>query len=84
MGRVPYLPTMEFRDHIGHHLPGLGAAPVVITRRGGGVAVVVSIDRWNNLQDDIDELKRTIRRLEERMVTHGITPYPPRRLPDGF
>jgi len=44
----------------------LGKDPLVIIARGRAIAVVVTVDRWNQMQDEFDELHATVRLLRER------------------
>ncbi len=71
MARMRVVPAMERRSRAGELLRSLGSDPVVIARRGRGVAVMLSVDAWNLLQDDIDELHGMIRVLEKRLLLRG-------------
>jgi len=54
------------RDRLRHELASLGRDHLVVTERGRAIAVVVTVDRWNQMQDEFDELHATVSLLRER------------------
>jgi prevent-host-death family protein len=61
-----------FRDRLKEELASLGDDAVLITERGGAIAVVVSAERWNRLQDVIDELQAQVILLQRQLSgRHG-------------
>jgi len=60
------VPKTEFRDRIKDELAGLGDDTLVVTERGRPVAVAVSVERWNELQENLEELEDSVAVLEHR------------------
>lgn len=61
------IPKTELRDRIRQELAGLGDDSILITERGRPLAVVVSTDRWNELQGHIEDLEDALATLEHRL-----------------
>jgi prevent-host-death family protein len=60
------IPKTELRDRIRHELADLGDDSLLITERGRPLAVVVSVNRWNDLQRSIEDLEDALAVLEHR------------------
>jgi prevent-host-death family protein len=60
------IPKTELRERIREELAGLGEDSLLITDRGHPVAVVVSVSRWNELQETIEDLEDAQAVLEGR------------------
>ena len=60
------VPKTELRDRIREELAGLGEDTLVITERGRPVAVVVSVGRWNALQESLEDLEDAVAVFEHR------------------
>lgn len=60
------VPKTELRDRIREELADLGDDSVLITERGRPLAVVVSVERWNELQEAIEDLEDAVAILEHR------------------
>ncbi|MGH9247118.1 MAG: type II toxin-antitoxin system prevent-host-death family antitoxin [Acidimicrobiales bacterium] len=60
------IPKTRLRDQIRDELADLGNDTLVITERGRPVAVVVTVDRWNELQESLEELEDAVAILEHR------------------
>jgi prevent-host-death family protein len=60
------IPKTELRDRIRDELAGLGEDSLLITERGRPLAVAVSVERWNSLQERIEDLEDRIAVLEHR------------------
>ena len=66
------VPKTQLRDRLKEELAALGEDAPIITERGRAVAVAVSVDRWNRLQDLLDELQAQVVLLERgRLDRHG-------------
>lgn len=52
------------RDRLREELGFLGDEALLITDRGRAVAVAVSVERWNRIQDDLDDLRAQVLLLE--------------------
>lgn len=61
------IPKTELRDRIREELAELGDDSILITERGRPLAVVVSVDRWNELQGKIEDLEDEVAILEHRL-----------------
>jgi prevent-host-death family protein len=62
------IPKTELRERIRQELADLGEDSLLITDRGRPLAVVVSVGRWNMLQETIEDLEDRVAVLEERSV----------------
>ncbi len=60
------IPKTELRDRIREELARLGDDSVLITERGRPLAVVVSVERWNELQETVEDLEDAVAILEHR------------------
>jgi len=60
------IPKTELRERIREELAQLGDDSLLITERGRPLAVVVSVARWNDLQDKVEDLEDTVAILEHR------------------
>jgi prevent-host-death family protein len=61
------VPKTELRDRIRDELAGLGDDTLVVTERGRPVAVAVSVERWNEIQEKLEELEDSVAVLEHRI-----------------
>jgi prevent-host-death family protein len=60
------VPKTDLRDRIRKELAELGDDTLVITDRGRPVAVAVSVERWNDLQERLEDLEDAVAVLEHR------------------
>ena len=60
------VPKTELRERIRQELADLGDDTLVITERGRPKAVVVSVARWNALQDSLEDLEDAVAILDHR------------------
>jgi len=58
------IPKTDLRDRIRSELADLHDDTIVVTERGRSVAVVVDVQRWNDLQLELEELHDRIAVLE--------------------
>ena len=56
----------ELRQRIRDELADLGDDTLLVTDRGRPLVVAVSIDRWNELQETVEDLEDRIAVLEHR------------------
>ena len=56
----------ELRERIREELASLGEDTLVITDRGRPVAVATSVERWNELQERIEDMEDALAVLESR------------------
>lgn len=61
------IPKTQLRDRIREELDGLGEDTLVITDRGRAIAVTVSVERWNELQETSEDLADKVAVLEYRI-----------------
>lgn len=61
------VPKTELRDRIREELARLGDDSLLITERGRPLAVVVSVERWNELQETVEDLEDMVAVLEHRL-----------------
>ena len=61
------IPKTELRDRIREELAELGGDSLLITERGRPLAVVVSVERWNDLQTGIEDLEDAVAILQARI-----------------
>jgi prevent-host-death family protein len=64
--RTRIVPKTELRSRIKDELAGLGDDTLVVTDRGRPLAVAVSVDRWNSLQETLEDLEDSVAVLEHR------------------
>jgi prevent-host-death family protein len=60
------IPKTELRERIREELAGLGEDTLLITERGRPLAVVLSVERWNELQETVEDLQDAVAILEHR------------------
>lgn len=63
----------DLRDRIRGELADLGEDTLVVTEHGRPVAVVVGVERWNELQYGLEELEDRAAVLEHRSGTGDVT-----------
>lgn len=68
------IPKTELRDRIRRELADLGDDSLLITERGRPLAVIVSVARWNMLQEIIEDLEDSVAILEGRSGRDGGRP----------
>lgn len=73
------IPKTELRARIREELAQIGDDALLITEHGHPVAVVVSVERWNDLQESIEDLEDAVALLEYRL-----TSAPPRAAESVF
>lgn len=62
------VPKTQLRDRIKDEIAHLGAdAVMLVTDRGRPLAVMVSVERWNQLQEDLEDLEDTVAVLEHQL-----------------
>ena len=64
--RFRTVPKTAFRDNLKEELSSLGEEAMVITQRGRALAIVITAERWNRLQDELDELRAQSRLVDQR------------------
>lgn len=64
----------HLRDRIRAELEDLGDDTLVVTERGRPMAVLVSVSRWNELQESLEEMEDTVAVLEHRSGRDRGTP----------
>jgi prevent-host-death family protein len=60
------IPKTQLRRRIKDELAALGEDTLVITEHGRPVAVAVSVERWNSLQQSLEDLEDAVAVLENR------------------
>lgn len=60
------VPKTHLRDRIRSEIDDLGEDTLVVTDRGRPVAVLVSVDRWNDLQEQVEDLEDAVSILDLR------------------
>jgi prevent-host-death family protein len=68
------IPKTELRDRIREELAGLGDDTLVITDRGRPVAVAVSVGRWNEFQERLEDLEDALAISEHRASPESSRP----------
>jgi prevent-host-death family protein len=62
----------ELRERIREELDSIGEDTLVVTDHGRPLAVTVSVDRWNELQELIEDLEDRVAIVEHRSTKdHG-------------
>lgn len=61
------VPKTELRDRIRRELTDLGDNTLVITERGRPIAVAVSVERWNEIQESLEDLEDAVAVFEHRL-----------------
>jgi PHD/YefM family antitoxin component YafN of YafNO toxin-antitoxin module len=59
--RFRTVPKTWLRDNLRAGLASLGDEGLVITQRGRAIAIVITAERWNRLQGDLDDLQAQAR-----------------------
>ena len=72
------VPKTQLRDRIREELAHLLFQDVVITHRGRPMAVIVHIDRWNHLQEQIEQLEAAVELFDRDLAAEavGLIPIP--------
>jgi prevent-host-death family protein len=60
------VPKTDLRERIREELDSLGEDTLLVTDRGRPLAVAVSVGRWNQLQELIEDLEDRVAILEHR------------------
>lgn len=60
------VPKTHLRDRIRDELADLGDDTVVVTDRGRPMAVLVSVERWNDLQETLEDLEDAVAVYDHR------------------
>lgn len=60
------VPKTHLRDRIRDELADLGDDTLVVTDRGRPAAVLVSVDRWNELQQALEDLQDAVALSDHR------------------
>jgi PHD/YefM family antitoxin component YafN of YafNO toxin-antitoxin module len=63
---IRVVPKSELRERIREELSDLGDDTLLVTDRGRPLAVAVSVDRWNRLQERLEYLEDAVAVLEHR------------------
>ncbi len=60
-------PLSEFRNNLKKYIQELNSTkkPMVITQHGKSAAVVLNVDKFQQMQDQIDFMKKIVRGLED-------------------
>lgn len=61
------IPKTELRERIRQELAELGDGSLLITEHGRPLAVVVSVERWNDLHESVEDLEDAVAILEHRL-----------------
>ncbi|MGH2555021.1 MAG: type II toxin-antitoxin system prevent-host-death family antitoxin [Actinomycetota bacterium] len=61
------VPKTELRDRIRKELADLGDDTLLVTERGQPLAVAVSVQRWNQLQERLEDLEDAVAVLDHRL-----------------
>lgn len=61
------VPKTELRDRIRKELADLGEDTLLITERGRPLAVTVSVQRWNELQERLEDMEDAVAILDHRL-----------------
>ena len=64
--RFRTVPKTSLRDRLNDELDALGDEALVITQRGRAIAIVITAQRWNRLQDELDELRAEVMLARKR------------------
>lgn len=68
------VPKTHLRDRIRDELADLGDDTLVVTDRGRPTAVLVSVDRWNALQETLEELEDAAAVFGHRSDPQAVSP----------
>jgi prevent-host-death family protein len=72
--RTRVVPKTELRDRIRQELADLGEDTLLITERGRPLAVTVSVQRWNELQERLEDLEDAVAVLDHRLANRAGRP----------
>ena len=61
------VPKTELRDRIREELAELDDDTLLVTDRGRPLAVAISVERWNQLQETVEDLQDVVSVLEHRV-----------------
>ncbi len=61
------IPISDNRKYQARVLEEIDKRPVVLTQHGRGVAVLVSIEQWENLNERLEDLEDSMTALEARL-----------------
>ena len=62
------VPKTDLRDRIRDELAELGEDTIVVTERGRPLAVAISVERWNALQETMENLEDALAVAEARLA----------------
>ncbi len=62
------VPKTDLRDRIRDELAELGEDTIVVTERGRPLAVAISVERWNALQETMENLEDALAVAEVRLA----------------
>jgi PHD/YefM family antitoxin component YafN of YafNO toxin-antitoxin module len=68
------LPKTHLRERIRDELADLDDDTVVVTDRGRPSAIIVSVERWNTLQETLEELQDSLAVFEHRADPEASAP----------
>jgi PHD/YefM family antitoxin component YafN of YafNO toxin-antitoxin module len=68
------VPKTHLRDRIRDELADLGDDTLVVTDRGHPIAVLVSVDRWNDLQATLEDLQDAVAVHDHRADPRAAAP----------
>ena len=64
---LPTVPISDLRFHQSAMISQLSAAPLVLTRQGRAVAVLVAPEQWNQLAEELDDLIDALAVMQARL-----------------
>ncbi len=64
---LPTIPISDLRFHQSAVVDQLSIAPVVLTRQGRAVAVLVAPTQWNQLSEEMDDLLDALAVMQSRL-----------------
>ncbi|MGQ9583778.1 MAG: type II toxin-antitoxin system Phd/YefM family antitoxin [Anaerolineae bacterium] len=67
------VPISEMRIRQAEILEGLGDRPVVLAHRGHAAAVLVSLEKWNGLIEELEDLRDAVELMEARQSRASFT-----------
>lgn len=68
------VPKTRLRDSIRDELADLGDDTLVVTDRGRPTAVLVSVERWNALQQTLEDLQDAVAVIDHRATPEATAP----------
>lgn len=69
--RFKTVPKTRLRDRMKEELASLGDEALVVTQRGRAIAVIITAERWNSMQDTLDDLQAQVRLNGQRSSREG-------------